>query len=111
MQDGDGHSKKGDIMFFEDDICWCADSNECDNTDCFRHMSNMKITGIFTCSSLMNTEYCENNKEKTMERTIRVWIGNDYMDIDITVREGWNEDDILEAAISYVYNVISIEVL
>ena len=48
---------------FEDDICWCFDSDRCDNTDCFRHMNNRKTAGIFTGSALMGTEYCENNKE------------------------------------------------
>ena len=46
-----------------------------------------------------------------MERTVRVWFGNDYIDIDIDVREEWNEDEVYEAAVSYVYNTISIEVL
>ena len=59
----------------------------------------------------MDTKLCENNKESKMERTVRVWIGNDYVDVDITVREEWNEDEIYEAAVLYVYDVISVEVL
>ena len=104
--------KWSDTMFFDDDICWCADSEKCSNTDCFRHMSNRKeVAGIFTTSHLADTEYCVEYKEKNMERTVRVWIGNDYVDVDITVREEWNEDEIYEAAVLYVYDVISIEVL
>ena len=98
-------------MFFEDDICWCADSKKCDNTSCFRHTNNRRTTGVFTSGHLMDTELCENNKESKMERTVRVWIGNDYVDVDITVREEWNEDEIYEAAVLYVYDVISVEVL
>ena len=100
-----------DAMFFEDDICWCSDSDKCNNTNCFRHMSNRKTAGIFTTGSLMGTEYCENYKESKVERTVRVWIGNDYVDVDITVKEEWNEDEIYEAAVLYVYDVISVEVL
>lgn len=103
--------KWSDTMFFEDDICWCADSQECDNTSCFRHTNNRRTAGVFTSGHLMDTELCENNKESKMERTVRVWIGNDYVDVDITVREEWNEDEIYEAAVLYVYDVISVEVL
>ena len=74
-------------------------------------MNNRKTAGIFTTGSLMGTEYCENYKESKVERTVRVWIGNDYVDVDITVREEWNEDEIYEAAVLYVYDVISVEVL
>ena len=103
--------KWSDTMFFEDDICWCSDSDRCDNTNCFRHMNNRKTAGIFTAGSLMGTEYCENNKESKMERTVRVWIGNDYVETTIEVKEDWNEDDILEAAVLYVYDNISVEVV
>ena len=48
-------------MWFDNDICWCGDSDKCTNYECFRHLDNMKdITYpcIFTCSNLMGTEVC-----------------------------------------------------
>ena len=46
-------------MEFEYDICWCADSYKCTNTECFRHNSNRPSDErIFTCSSLMWTKAC-----------------------------------------------------
>ena len=45
-------------FWFEDDICWCADSDECENLECFRHLSNKTDYGVFTLSHLMDTEYC-----------------------------------------------------
>lgn len=61
-------------MFFEDDICWCGNSNECNNIDCFRHLNNRKTKeGIFTVGLLKDTEYCpgfkrkENNNEEERE--------------------------------------------
>ena len=51
--------------WFEDDICWCADSNECTNDDCFRHMLNRtQRQGIFTMGHLKNTELCPLANEK-----------------------------------------------
>ena len=46
-----------------------------------------------------------------MERIVRVWFGNDYIDVEIEVNEDWNEDEVYEAAVDYVYNNISIDVL
>lgn len=42
------------------DICWCADSDNCTNIDCFRHLTNKPDSEyIFTCSHLMGEEgYC-----------------------------------------------------
>lgn len=49
---------------WESDICWCADSDRCMNTDCFRHLSNKNDEErIFTCGKLMGTEYCPLTKE------------------------------------------------
>ena len=48
-------------MFFEDDICWCANSKECEFTDCFRHLSRRKpqpAPDIFTQGLLKGTEGC-----------------------------------------------------
>lgn len=54
-------------MWFDDDICWCADSDRCKNTECFRHMSNRRsaVAGpdIFTCACLMSTEICPLTEE------------------------------------------------
>lgn len=50
--------------FINDDICWCADSHECKNDDCFRHMLNRtQRTGVFTMSHLKYTELCPLRKE------------------------------------------------
>ena len=51
-------------MWWQSDICWCSDSVRCENTECFRHLIN-KNDGerIFTCGSLMGTEYCPRHKE------------------------------------------------
>ena len=54
-------------MMFEDDICWCADSQNCKNDECFRHMNNRTVRqGIFTMSHLMWTDLCP-LKEETEE--------------------------------------------
>ena len=58
--------------FFDDDICWCANStlegeNGCDLTKCFRHMANRKPQpqpDIFTCASLKGTDSCPYNEER-----------------------------------------------
>ena len=53
---------RGDIAMFDDDICWCADSDRCKNKNCFRHMSNRRHytegPDIFTCAKLMGTDIC-----------------------------------------------------
>ena len=59
----DCHIQKGLLMqmWWDDDICWCADSERCTNYECFRHLDNMKdktYPCIFTCSNLMGTEIC-----------------------------------------------------
>ena len=46
-----------------------------------------------------------------MERTVRVWIDNEYVETTIDAKEDWNEDDLYEAAVLYVYDNISIEVV
>lgn len=54
-------------MWFDEDICFCADSDRCKNTECFRHLSHHRKPevgpDIFTCGKLMGTEYCELTKE------------------------------------------------
>ena len=55
---------------WEDDICWCGNSDECTFTDCFRHMNNRKIKeGIFTMGLLKGTTSCPlfDNKMKIPE--------------------------------------------
>lgn len=52
---------------FDDDICWCANSDECENVECFRHMSHRKPQhqpDIFTCGALKGTPDCPYYKEK-----------------------------------------------
>ena len=47
------------MSWFKDDICWCMDSEICGRTDCFRHLSHKSPeTKVFTCSNLMDTDYC-----------------------------------------------------
>ena len=46
-----------------------------------------------------------------MERLVRVWIGNDYVEFEFDVDSNWTEDDIYEAAVEEVYSSISVEVL
>ena len=54
---------------FEDDICWCANSDMCSRTECFRHMSNMSSVKegerrIYTAALLLGTEDCLITKEE-----------------------------------------------
>lgn len=54
-------------MFFDDDICWCGDSEICNITECFRHISNrtpQPSPDIFTCAKLMNTPICPYYEEQ-----------------------------------------------
>ena len=47
--------------WIHDDITWCG--SECDNVDCFRHISNRRMkTGLFSMSLLKDTELCPLNK-------------------------------------------------
>ncbi len=46
-----------------------------------------------------------------MERIVRVWIGNDYVEYEIEDNGGLSEDALYEAIVADVYNSISIEVL
>ena len=46
-----------------------------------------------------------------MERTVRVWIGNDYVEYEVEVNEDWNEDELFEEIAESVYSNISIEIL
>ena len=55
-------------MWFDSDICWCADSMRCTKINCFRHLSNKNDEErIFTCGSLMGSEYCLLDKDKEDE--------------------------------------------
>ena len=56
------YSEKEQSMW-EDDICWCMDSETCTNYDCFRHLTHMSESQIFTCSHLRNTDCCPLTKE------------------------------------------------
>jgi hypothetical protein len=53
--------------FFDDDICWCGNSDICNITECFRHMSNRKPQtppDIFTQAAFMNTPDCPYYEEQ-----------------------------------------------
>ena len=46
-----------------------------------------------------------------MERTIRVWLGDEYIEwISEEIPDDWEEDEIFEAACDAVYSNIQIEV-
>ena len=54
--------------FWEDDICWCADSDECKKTECFRHLDNRRSEPvIFTMAHLKYTEYCSRKLEEEVK--------------------------------------------
>lgn len=61
------------MSLFDDDICWCSDSDRCDKFECFRHMTNrmrQPELGVFTSASLMGTidcPYFEGEKEEDEE--------------------------------------------
>lgn len=57
-------------MWFNDsDICWCADSETCKRTDCFRHLNNKNNQErIFTMSHLRHTELCLLSEECETEK-------------------------------------------
>lgn len=44
-------------------------------------------------------------------RTIRVWIGNEFLEIEVDGCAGWSEDEIYQSAVEYVYDMITIEVI
>ncbi len=46
-----------------------------------------------------------------VERIIQVWIGDDYMELPIKLPKDMNEDDMYEAAMSYVMSSISIDLI
>ena len=46
-----------------------------------------------------------------MERIVRVWIGNDYVEYEIEDNTDWTEDELYEAVLEDVYNSISVEIL
>ena len=46
-----------------------------------------------------------------MERLVRVWIGNDYVEYEIEDNSDWTEDELYEAVVEDVYNSISVEIL
>lgn len=46
-----------------------------------------------------------------MERLVRVWIGDDYVEYEIEDNGDWTEDELYEAVVNDVYSIISIEIL
>lgn len=54
---------------FEDDICFCADSSDCDHADYQRHDSNIKYKDIpHSYSYFKNTEYCKYSNSISEEK-------------------------------------------
>ena len=46
-----------------------------------------------------------------MERTVRVWIGDGYVEYEIEDNGEWTEDELYEAVVEDVYSTISIEII
>ena len=46
-----------------------------------------------------------------MERIVRVWIGNDYVEYEFEDNGDWTEDELYEAVVQDVYDTISVEIL
>ena len=49
--------------------------------------------------------------KRMIERIIQVWIGDDYIELPIKLPKDMNEDDMYEAAMSYVMSSISIDLI
>ena len=63
-EDDDFYYSDKEQVMWESDICWCSDSLVCTNTECFRHLTNKNDEEkIFTCSHLMDTDYCPRSGE------------------------------------------------
>lgn len=60
------------MSWLSDDITWCV--SECDKTECFRHLSNLKSKQYpYSCSDFKDTNICKQSmnfsrKEETNER-------------------------------------------
>ena len=46
-----------------------------------------------------------------MERVVRVWIGNDYVEYEFEDNTEMSEDQLYEAVVNDVYNKISIDIV
>lgn len=46
-----------------------------------------------------------------MERIVRIWIGNDYVEYEFEDNGDWTEDELYEAVVEDVYNTMSVEIL
>lgn len=48
------------MSWISDDICWCGNSDECENTECYRHTKNRRPEdgNIYTAAYLKNTNLC-----------------------------------------------------
>ena len=45
--------------FYDDVMCWCGNSDTCENITCFRHTDNLKANGkLFIFGLLKDTPYC-----------------------------------------------------
>ena len=46
-----------------------------------------------------------------MERTIRAWIGNDYVEFEAELPTNMTEDEFYEEIVEYIYSNLSVEIL
>ena len=47
----------GNYSFIHDDITWCG--SDCDNTECFRHPSNMMVKeGVHSFADFIESKEC-----------------------------------------------------
>ena len=46
-----------------------------------------------------------------MEKIVRVWIGNDYVEYEVDADPDMTEDEFYEAVVDDVFSTISIEIL
>ena len=48
------------MSWISDDICWCGNSDECENIECYRHTKNRRPEdgNIFTAALLKGTNLC-----------------------------------------------------
>ncbi len=44
-------------------------------------------------------------------RTVRVWIDDDFVEFEVDSTQYNSEDELYEAVVTYVYEVLSIEIL
>lgn len=54
--------------WFKDDITWCANSETCENKNCFRHTCHKSSeTKIYSMALFKDTDYCPSYFERSEE--------------------------------------------